>query len=175
MDSPILPALESAMPAILGLLGALVGAGASILTTKLMNDNERELRKQEDERTRKTRSDDFQRENYLQLQDVISECSRNVGSMYFWRKASCQDDGLGNWSYPQDLDEESLRLGALVSKLASRSLCDEVRELSQTYVSAKNNVLLALGTDERESDLAEFLEVRDKLTEAVGRELRAVL
>lgn len=95
--------------------------------------------------------------------------------MYFWRKRSCEEDESGNRSYPRNLDEEILWLGALVSKLASRSLCDEVRDLSQAYISAKVDVLFAFENDELESGMKAFVEVRDKLSGAVGRELRAVL
>ena len=103
------------------------------------------------------------------------ESSRVAGLLFAWRKTADGASSDKESFYPYDLDEISRETGAMLLKLSERSLCDEVRALSKSYISAKNDMLRSNDMATMESCSRAFLDAHDALASAVGRELRGVL
>ena len=166
--------LQALIPALAALLGALIGAVASVLTTRQANDNARKLSEASARREKEAASESFQRENYLELQDVLITSTLSVFLCQTRRNKRLAANRCDE-PYEDDSFIECMSARWPLVKLLSRSLSDTVRSLGAEYVTAADAVIMAASKDEAKTSDHAFMEAHKRLQDAIGVELRLVL
>lgn len=125
-------------------IGAIVGASASVLTTTINSRSAFNLHKVGDELDRAERSRAFQRETLLNVQETVQDLMRLMARAHFADKVAFRENGewrqnmLGN-----ELDESLLlanrKMTAFVERIADDSLREALIDLhgqiTQVYQS----------------------------------------
>jgi hypothetical protein len=118
--------------ALWGLIGTVVGAAASILTTILTAKNAARLHSATESAERMERSRAFQRTTLLELQDTMQTAMRCAGQIFHATFLSFKR--TGQWDsepIPDELDEglrsANMRLTALIERVADDSLREACR------------------------------------------------
>jgi hypothetical protein len=150
--------VETALWGFLGaVIGAAVGAAASIITTWQSNKHEIERQTQADSLERTERARGFQRETLLALQDSLQDWMR------LWALVAHEDERAfketGQWGALLDEElndgvrESGARLLLLTERVADDPIRAELKRLrvkSGEYVAAKTNANAARGLERNE-------------------------
>lgn len=160
--------------AIWGLLGTVVGALASIGTAWLAahTASQRETEKLRVEQLE--RSNAFQRQTLIDLQDAIHDSMRLVHRGFLEDKHSQSQGGAwGKALLPETLDENlriaSRRVAILVERVSNDTLREQLKQLMQV----STQVLLAVSEQEASSKLEKLGTNATQVLEVVGATLRA--
>ncbi|MEX2411736.1 MAG: hypothetical protein WD607_10290 [Candidatus Paceibacterota bacterium] len=142
--------MEPATWGLIGtLFGAIIGAGASIITSVITSQNQVQLQKNRASLVRKERARAFQRETLLEIQDALNDLLRQNGQAYLIHRKNYKSEGKWGQSYlPDDLDE-NIRLAnskfvALVERISDDSLRSDLKELRSNL----NRMLFAMSAEE---------------------------
>lgn len=118
-------------------VGAVVGASASILTTLISGRNSARLQEKADTLERLERAREFQRYNLLELQDSLSQNMRLIGRAHIEDVESYQKSDSGERSnlLSEELNQElmvsSRKAAILTERIADNTLRDNLKELRQ--------------------------------------------
>ena len=134
------------------LLGAIVGASASIITTLITGWNSRKLTQDADSLERKERSREFQRNNLLELQDVLLDGMRLTGRAHIEAIKSFKGGAIEGRMPPisEELDQKLLESSRRLAMLTERIADDSLRE--SINILRGNMVDVQVATTEAESD-----------------------
>jgi hypothetical protein len=156
-----------------GLVGTLVGALSSIGTTWLTSRNAHSLHVATKDAEQIERSNNFQRQTLLDLQEALHDALRLTTQAHI-RDREAHQEGA-DWGRNQlgESIDESLRLAfRRVAILIERVAHDELRTQIKSLMSLANAVLLARGEQEARERIALCYGAATEAMEAVGTVLR---
>jgi gas vesicle protein len=116
------------------LIGAIVGASASVLTTTINSRNGLRLQKVSNDLDRAERSRAFQRETLLNTQDIVQDLMRLMARAYIADMSAHRQSGQwGRNMLPDELNESMLianrKMIAYVERVADDSLRSTLKNL----------------------------------------------
>ena len=158
-----------------GLIGTLVGAAASIITTYLTNQNAAQLQADARETERVERAKAFQRETLLELQDAFHDAIRVIAVAHLADVRSSRDGGIwGKNMLPEPLAEDVRLANRKVMLFVERVADDSVRATVKSVMAEANNIGFCSSRKEAQAllDQVTFQGV-DALGE-IGETLRAL-
>lgn len=155
------------------LVGTVVGASASILTTLISGTNSARLQEQADTLERLERARGFQRNNLLELQDSLLQEMRLTGRAHLEGVKSYRESGSEVRSnlLSEELNQELMisagKVAILTERIADDTLRDNLKELRQKMT----NVFMA----KSETESIEMLQIASTSFIQVMVQLGAVL
>jgi hypothetical protein len=159
-----------------GLIGAIIGAGASVVTTIVTNKNARLIHKQGVDFDRQEAHKEFQRNTYLKLQEVLLDGMRlvrlaHISDLKNYHKTSTWGASL----LGEELDE-NLRIFFRESSILRERLTDsKAREIINNLTSDMRSPLLAKSLLEAEEKLKILGTTFDESIASLGANLREYL
>ena len=156
------------------IVGTVAGASASILTTVIAERNRRSIRRDEANYAREERAREFQCENLLKVQDVLSSTMRLIAKahledmQHYSNRQSESDPAM----LSEDLDNEILLSNRELSILSERIADDLLRENIKFLRAKMTAVLVAKSAAESESALEALSYVFDESMARIGIVLR---
>jgi gas vesicle protein len=157
------------------LLGAVVGALASVLTTLITGWNTRKLQSHADSLSRLERSREFQRANLLDLQEALAQNMRLVARAHledldhYRETPDAKFRPLLSESLDQELSESNRRLSLLTERLAHDQLRKSIKDLRDGF----GRVLVARSAAESDSAFRAVVSGFEKPMEELGAVLRS--
>lgn len=164
-------------PAIYGfvgtLVGAIVGALASIGVTVINSWNSSRLQFKSDELNRIERARIFQRDTLLDLQEYIQNGMRSVSQLHYhevmsYRKVGC----WGKARVDEDLNQRFLKINQQLSTLTERISDDELRNCIKHFRSQLSGCIFSESLSESEMKIKHTSDECQQLMEKLGRVLR---
>jgi hypothetical protein len=158
--------------ALWGLVGTVVGAAASILTTTLTAWNAARLHRETHSTERLERSRAFQRETLLELQDTIQIAMRFVGQVFHAGAMDFKRTGKwGSEPISDEIDEglrrANMRLTALIERVADDSLRAACRD-----VHSKMNLHRPRGERDAAAMFTDAVRASHEIMRQLGEALR---
>lgn len=166
--------MDAAVWGFIGTLaGAIVGAGASIVTVVLTSRNAMQLQRESDTLERQERARAFQRDNLLQVQDVLQDALRLMGRAHLEDLREFRRSGTWGKSYLSDEVNEDIRLAnrrmsALVERIADDSLRSELKAIHEQI----SRTLLATSDIEAEKLVNDAAVAANRVMGCLGEVLR---
>ncbi|MFI8979360.1 hypothetical protein [Ectopseudomonas khazarica] len=126
-----------------GLIGTIIGALASVLTSFLAFKNQAWLHKKNTEQERDSKRRDFQRETLLELQDVIHDLMRLITQGHLEDvKAHLLGGEWGKNFISEEINEGQRlarrKLIILIERVADNKLRENLKELNRALPSQSN-------------------------------------
>lgn len=165
-------------PAIWGFIGtvvgAVVGASASIFTTFITARNSAHLQENADTLQRLERAREFQRTNLLELQEALSQEMRLIGRAHLedlesFRKS--ENDGRSNL-LSEELNQELMLSRRKVAILTERVSDDILRDNLKALRQNMSNVLMAKSENESRIMIKEAGNSFEQFMQQLGLVLR---
>jgi len=156
------------------ILGTIVGAGASIVTTIISGRHSRKLQEQSDSFLRKERARTFQRENLLEIQESLACYMRLIGRAHL-EDAAFFRQNPGSTSRPRlssELNEEILVSTRRLMLLTERIENDGIRNEIKNFRSSADKVFDAKSVSEGERILFGSTHTFQTLMSDIGTVLR---
>ena len=159
--------------ALWGFLGTIIGAGASIATSWISNRHEIMRQMQVDSLERIERARAFQRDNLLELQQIIQDAMRfsarimHEDAMAFKRSGKWGANLLG-----EEINEGSRAANARLMALTVRVADDEVREAISSMRDMLTNCQSAESKEKADITHRGVAEAYPLLMERIGKTLR---
>lgn len=156
-----------------GLIGTIVGALASIATTRLSINSSNKLQQEKARAERQERANAFQRETLLELQEAVHDALRLAHRAYIEDCESLRN-GVA-WSKAMLSDElnENIRLASRkVSILVERIADDGVRLQVKTLMKIANQATLATCEADARVQLERCGSEANQVFETLGTSLR---
>lgn len=157
------------------IVGTVAGASASILTTMIAERNRRNIKRDEAAYAREERLREFQCDNLLTVQDVLSSTMRLVAKAHledmdhYRNRQSESEPAMLNC----DLDNEIRLSNKELSILSERIADDSLRENIKLLRAKMTAVLLAKSAAESERALASLSYAFDESMAKIGVVLRS--
>jgi len=159
--------------AVWGLLGTIVGACASTLATWLTVRSSSKLQEDRVRIERQERTNSFQRDTILALQEALHDMMRLVHRAHFedrmsllkgvpWQEAKLSEE------LDENIREATRKVALLVERIASQDLRGQVKQLA----IAAHQSLLAPDENEARSRIEQCSAEFNKTNEALGTALR---
>jgi hypothetical protein len=156
-----------------GVIGAIVGALASIATTWLTNRHTAALQRKQASEERKERHRDFQRENLIALQDTMHEYLRMISMAYFEDlKAFAGGADWGRTLISKEVSDGCMLTARRAVILMERIENDELRLNLKTLHKSLGEITMMHSKDEAEAKLAQATKQTVQVLEDLGTELR---
>ena len=155
------------------IVGAIVGASASILTTLINSNKAIKLQTKADKLKREEQAREFQRENLLKLQEAISVALRNCSRIYFEDLENLKKGQ--KWSQSlvgQELSEETRISQRELLILTERVANDALRKSLSGVRSQMAKVQLAGSKREADLEMQKLTMESNELMTEIGRVLR---
>lgn len=153
------------MEAIWGLIGTIIGASVSIITTNITNKNSQKLQEKMNSFDRKEKEREFQRVTLLELQENISKYMRLIFKINFTDSQSLEKNGKKNLlSEELNLEENQTKRKILV--LVERIEDDSLRNMIYEYINESMSVL------DNSFDSKKYVEYYKRLNKELGKTLR---
>lgn len=159
--------------AIAGLIGALIGSGASILTTHLNHRHGIKLQSAADALSRLEKSRAFQRENLLSCQDMMQTVGRMTGQAFHadtmaWRERGTWHANMLGSELNEDIATAKRKLAAYIERVADDPLRADLKMLSK----ALNDVIMASSCQEAEAVFMLAMDMNESTMQSLGIVLR---
>lgn len=155
-----------------GLIGAVIGAAASILTTKINARNNIELQLKSEEQRRRNRATDFQRDNIIKIQETIYTYLRLNMEAYLQINEKTEAQNKVNAMLDQELnsnlENHTRDLAILIERVKNKDLRHRLN-LTKKKLS---KISFAKTKEERYEHLIDAINYWDVTMELVGCELR---
>lgn len=156
------------------LVGAIVGASASIVTTVINTKNTHSLQQKADLAKKEDRLKEFQCNNLMQLQDELSSNARHVFQVHlsditYYRQ---NPDSNKKPLLPKDLDASIRESNQRLSILTERVEDDTLRDNINNYRNFLTKVTLASSEDESDYAMDLAFQNLPKLMESFGVHIR---
>lgn len=166
--------MDSAIWGFIGtIVGAIIGASASILTTIINGRKSVQLQKERDNFERLERSREFQRNTLLELQDSLLQNLRLIARAHLEDLASYrQNDGVRNNLLSAELNQDIMLSNRKNAILTERISDDELRNNLKKLRQDMNDVLLAKSENESLNKLQIVSSNFEKFMEELGVVLR---
>lgn len=166
--------MDSAFWGFIGtIVGAIVGATASILTTIINGWKSTQLQKERDNFERLERSREFQRNTLLELQDSLSQNLRLIGRAHLEDLALYrQNDGVRSNLLSAELNQDIMLSNRKNAILTERISDDEIRNNLKILRQHMNDVLFAKSENESRNKLQIASSNFEKFMEKLGVVLR---
>lgn len=167
--------MDAALWGFIGtVLGAAVGASASVATTVIASKNAAGLQAQADSLERSERSRAFQRDNLLATQEALQSVGRLVSRAFHHDVMACRSGGV--WAttlLPAELDEslgDSNRcLAALMQRIADDSLREQLRQVHSDLTL----VTMSASREEADARMTASTVAFDRVMTHLGQVLRS--
>lgn len=127
--------MEASLWGLIGtLIGAIVGAAASIITTYLANKNSANLQREADSQERMERARSFQRDTLLKVQDTLHDALRlmmrsHQEDLETYRTGTVWGKGLLSIELDESVRVTNRLLALLNERISNDSLRNELKEL----------------------------------------------
>jgi hypothetical protein len=161
--------------ALWGFLGTIIGAGASIATSWISNRHELMRQKQSDSLGRVERARGFQRDNLLELQQILQDAMRfSARIMHEDTMAFRQGGKWGTTLLSEEISEgyraTTARLMALTVRVADDEVRDAINNLRDMLASCQ------FAKSKEQADLVHkgIAEAYPPLMEDIGKTLRSL-
>lgn len=163
--------IVSSLPTI---IGALVGASASILTTILTNRENIHLTSITLMEKRKQKAREFEFNNYVDLQNLLIENARKTTQAYYYIKQYYTDGHTWKEALlPDDLSEATMVSGQRLLLNESRIGDDNLRHMVGSFRKKQMDVTIEARTaPELENAMREYIDYYSTLSEKVGNKVR---
>ena len=163
----------SIWPAVSALIGTIVGAAASIITTVLANKSAHHMQERSDAQDRAERARAFQRETLLEVQETIQGALRLMARIYFEDQKTASTSGSwGSELLPTELNEEfaqaNRNLVIKIQRVADDSVRDELIRLHKTI----GGIALVRSQAEAEEVMRTATTIANEVLPIVGKSLR---
>ncbi len=159
------------------IVGTVAGASASILTTVIAERSRRSMRSDEAAYAREEKAREFQCDNLLRIQDVLSRTMRLVARAHLQdmehyknRKSENEPAMLSD-----ELNQEILISNKELSLLSERIADDGLREKIKLLRTKMTDVLIAKSPEESEDRIRTLSYSFDENMAALGSVLRSIL
>jgi len=154
-------------------VGAVVGASVSILTTLISGWNSARLQNNADTLKRLERAREFQRNNLLEIQDSLAQYMRlvvraHLEDVEFYRKDDCIGSNFLSDELEQELMLSSRKLTILTERISDDVLRNNLKELRQKMTC----VSMAMSEDESRIKLQNAGTGYEQFMEQLGVMLR---
>ncbi len=160
-------------PAAWGVIGALVGAIASIAITWIANRHAVTLQRQAVVDERKERHRDFQRKTLIELQDTLHEYHHVITKAYFEDlKSYVKGEIWGRSLLSNEVNDGCLSTGRRTVILMERLSNDELRSHVKELHLLLGETTRVSNKSEAEAKLGEATRKATKVHEELGEELR---
>lgn len=156
------------------LLGAIVGASASVLATLITTRNARKLNQDEASFERKERAREFQLKNYYELQNALSFAVRLAMRAHLEDIESFQENKTTGEPVllSDQLDQELLESNRQLSILTERILEDALRERVKAFRGEMVEVLLAKDDSGSRLAMEQVSSSFEEIMQDIGLQLR---
>jgi len=167
--------MESVTWGFLGtLLGAIVGAASSVITTFIMARNARQLNHESAILERKERAREAQLRNFYELQDTLTYMMRLTGRAHHedtksFLKARNKDRPV---LLSNELDQEINVVIRKLTVLIERIHDDVLRENVRTFGNNLLKVMLATNYEQSKLNMDESVSAYRQMMEEIGVQLR---
>lgn len=159
---------------ISGFIGTLIGASVSIFTTYLNNRNSVNIQMGNESFKRAELFREFQRDNLLKLQEIMSASMRLVGRAHFEDLKSFKE--TNNWQsnlldpdLDKDINESFRELSINAERIDNNELRNEVKRLKEQM----DECLLANNLASRRGRIAKLTKKFEVVMSQLGEVLRA--
>ena len=160
--------------AVWGIIGALVGAFASIATTYIQTRNAGYLQEADVKRQREERLREFQRNTLIELQDVLHDLWRMATRIYLEDEAAFKNSG--NWGANRLSDEvnEGYRvLGRRATILLERVSDNQLRAEVKDVMGRLSNMTLSRSKADADRTQFAMADEGPAVMERIGIVLRS--
>ena len=159
--------------ALWGFLGTIIGAGASIATSRISNRHDIMRQMQVDSLERIERARAFQRDNLLELQQTIQDATRfSARIMHEDAMAFKQSGKWGATLRGEEIGEGSRTANARLIALTVRVADDEVRDAINSLRDMLTNCQFAESKEKADIAHKGVAEAYPLLMERIGKTLR---
>jgi hypothetical protein len=160
--------------AVWGLIGALVGAFASIATTYIQTRNEKYLREVEERRQRDERLRAFQRDTLIEVQDALHDFWRMATRCYLEDEAAFKK--TGKWAaqlLSEEVNEGHRALARRVTILLERIADDQLRSNVKKVLNTLASMSIAREKTAADRVYYSMAEEGPQVMEQIGKVLRS--
>lgn len=166
--------MEAAFWGFIGtLVGAIAGAGASIVTTVITSRNAARLQREANSLERQERAREFQRETLLQVQDALQDAMRLMVRANLEDVKAFHSGGEWGKNYlGKELDQEVLLANRRMSLLVERIADDSLRSGLKIVNALLNQPGRAKSEAEAERGVHDAAAAGAKVMEHLGEVLR---
>ncbi|WP_422413633.1 MULTISPECIES: hypothetical protein [unclassified Endozoicomonas] len=156
------------------LLGVIVGASSSILTTIITARNNRKIQQDKNSYERSEKAREFQRENFIKLQDSLTNIARlitkaHLEDVQYFRK---NPDSKSRPMLSNELDNEIRVSNTNVAILIERVANDMLRNNINMLHSEMTNVLMTKNERDSTSALNQAHSLFQSVMKDIGSALR---
>ena len=157
------------------IVGTIVGTSASIITTLITGWNSRKLQQDAVSHERSERAREFQRNNLLELQDVLLSHMRLVTRAHLESIKSFRDSPNKSQRplLSDELDQELLLSNRRLTILTERIANDPLRENIKALSSEMFSVIIAKSESESNVAIQNMASMFNNTIESLGVVLRA--
>lgn len=160
-------------PAIWGIIGAVIGASASIITTILTNNSSNNFQLKIEKLKREDIARQFQRQNLLSIQEKFYMLYRLVGKVHIHDTSNFEKTGeWRNQNLELSLDKELTDSLREISYLIERVGNDELRMKLSEIKTLLADVCIAKSIQEQQSLLQKSSNDFKIVMEKTGKDLR---
>ena len=166
--------MDSATWGFIGVLvGSLIGAAASIVTTAINNWNASRLQKNSNDFERQELARAFQRDNLLKLQDALQDSVRFASQAHFEdQKEYLKNGEWGKAMLSISIDENLLESNRKLSILTERIESNELRSEIKKFRHKVTDSLSTKSQSEAKAIIADIATSFPVLIEKLGETLR---
>jgi hypothetical protein len=155
------------------LVGAIVGASASIGTTFISSWNSSRLQMKADNFQRIERARIFQRDTLLKIQESIQDAMRNAGQMHHQDVLAHREGGVWQKSLlGEELNNKVLNVNRELSLLTERVSNDELRDNIKLFRNKLSDCLFTASEDKGGFKFKQATDSWTPLMEHIGKVLR---
>lgn len=159
---------------IWGLIGTVIGASVSIITTHLNNQNNVNIQKGSDNFKRAELFREFQRDNLLQLQEKLSFSMRLIGRAHFedlvsYKETNKWQSNLLGADLDKGINESFRELSIKAERIDNDELRNEVKRLKEQM----EECLLANNLPSRKGRITKLTKDFEVIMSQLGEVLRA--
>ena len=159
------------------IIGTVAGASASILTTVIAQNNLRRIKKDEADFSREVKRREFQFNNLLKIQDVLSSSMRLVARAHLEDMENFRNGTIDNETslLSEELNNEILLSNKELSVLSERIEDEALRTNIKMLRAKMTKVLVAQNAQESEESLRTLSFAFDESMADIGTVLRSSL
>lgn len=155
------------------LVGAIVGASASIFTTKINSKNAIRIQEDIEKNARKERFRNFQRDNLLELQEKLTQAMRLVTKVYLgdlkhFKETMDWESSRLNPELDNEIADSFRELAIKSERIDDNGLRDEIAQLRTKMTEC----VMAKSYESGQGKLISLIKRFDKLMPKLGEVLR---
>jgi hypothetical protein len=156
------------------LIGAIVGASASILTTKINSKNAIRIQEETEKNARKERFRNFQRDNLLELQEILSLTFRLIAKAHLqdlenYKKGTNWTESKLNTELDNEIADSFRELSIKTERIDNDELRNEISKLRRKMTEC----LTADSYEAGQGKLISLIKKFDTEMPKLGKELRS--